>query len=80
MQKKVDYSTTIEKQWSGYMEDKKPLSFEEWKGNLAPMWSEEQAQALQRLHNIDAKVEFDKMLKREYQEYCDNLTGGWLLK
>ena len=58
----------------------KPLSFEEWKGNMAPSYSDEHLKSMQRLHNIDAKKEFDDMLQREYQEYLDNLNGGWLLK
>lgn len=58
----------------------KPKSFEEWKGDLAPMWSDEQMKSLERLHSIDAKKEFEEMLRREYQEYCDNLNGGWLFK
>lgn len=57
----------------------KPLSFEEWKGNLAPQYSDTTLQAMQRLHNIDAKKEFDDMLQREYQEYLSNLNGNWLL-
>lgn len=57
----------------------KPLSFEEWKGNLAPMWSDDGMKALQRLHNIDAQKEFEEMLKREYAEYLSNLNGSWLL-
>ena len=57
----------------------KPLSFEEWKGNMAPTWSDEQAKSMQRLHGIDTKKEFDEMLKREYNEYCSNLNGNWLL-
>ena len=58
----------------------KALTFEEWKGNLAPSWSDEQAKSLERLHKIDSKKEFEAMLKREYQEYLDNLNGNWLLK
>lgn len=62
------------------MEPKKPLTFEEWKGNIAPRWSDDQSKALTRLYNIDAKKEFDEMLQREYAEYCSNLNGDWLLK
>lgn len=58
----------------------KPLSFEEWKGNLAPSWSEETMKALKNLHNIDYQKEFDEMLKSEYNEYISNLNGSWLLK
>lgn len=58
----------------------KPLSFEEWKGNRAPTWSDEQTKSLERLHNINAKEEFDKMLQTEYNEYLSNLNGNWLLK
>lgn len=57
-----------------------PLSFEEWKGNLAPTYSDEVMKSLQRLHNIDAKKEFEDMLQSEYQEYLSNLNGNWLLK
>jgi hypothetical protein len=59
---------------------KKPMTFEEWKGDLAPQWSDEQAKSLSRLHNIDSKKQFEDMLKREYQEYLDNLNGNWLLR
>jgi hypothetical protein len=62
------------------MEPKKPLTFEEWKGNIAPRWSDEQTKALNRLHKIDTKKEFDEMLQQEYAEYCSNLNGNWLLK
>ena len=55
------------------------LSFEEWKGNLAPSWSEEQTKSLSRLHNLDIKKEFDEMLRREYNEYLSNINGNWLL-
>lgn len=58
----------------------KPMSFEEWKGNLAPSWSDEQQKSMKRLHDIDTKKEFDFMLKREYEEYLSNLNGNWLLK
>ena len=57
----------------------KPLSFEEWKSDLAPMWSDDGMKALQRLHNIDPQKEFEEMLKREYGEYLSNLNGSWLL-
>jgi hypothetical protein len=57
----------------------KPLTFEEWKGSLAPKWSDEQQKSLTRLHNIDSKKEFDDMLKREYQEYLSDFNGSWLL-
>jgi hypothetical protein len=57
----------------------KPLSFEEWKGNRAPQFSEETIQSLTRLHKIDYKKEFDDMLRNEYNEYLSNLNGSWLL-
>jgi hypothetical protein len=57
----------------------KPLSFEEWKGNMAPSFGDEQIKSLKRLHDIDYQKEFDEMLKREYNEYCSNLNGNWLL-
>lgn len=58
----------------------KPLSFEEWKGNMAPQFSDEKMQSFNRLHNVDYKKEFDEMLQREYNEYLSNLNGNWLLK
>ena len=57
-----------------------PLSFEEWKGNMAPQYSDEIMKSLKNLHNIDYQKEFDEMLKREYNEYLDNLNGNWLLR
>lgn len=59
---------------------KKPLTFEEWKGSVAPSFGEEQMKSLNRLHNVDYQKEFDEMLKREYNEYLDNLNGNWLLR
>lgn len=61
------------------MNIQKPLSFEEWKGNLAPQYSDETMKSMERLHNIDYKKEFEEMLKREYNEYCSNMNGNWLL-
>jgi hypothetical protein len=57
----------------------KPLSFDEWKGNLAPSFSEEMLKSMERLHKLDYKEEFDKMLKIEYNEYLSNFNGNWLL-
>jgi len=57
----------------------KPLTFEEWKGDLAPSFDDNMIKSMQRLHNIDYKKEFDEMLKREYQEYLSNFNGNWLL-
>ena len=57
----------------------KPLSFEEWKGNVAPQFSDEKIKAMDRLHNIDYQKEFDEMLQKEYAEYCSNLNGSWLI-
>ena len=61
------------------MKLEKPLSFEEWKGNLAPQYSDETMKSMERLHKLDYKKEFEEMLKREYNEYCSNLNGNWLL-
>lgn len=58
----------------------KPLTFEEWKGNLAPSFSDETMKSMQRLHGLDYKKEFDRMLQNEYNEYLDNLNGNWLLR
>lgn len=57
-----------------------PLSFEEWKGNKAPQFSDTTLTALDRLHKVDYRKEFDEMLKAEYNEYLSNLNGNWLLK
>lgn len=57
-----------------------PLSFDDWKGNVAPQFSEEVMKSLKSLHGIDYQKEFDFMLKREYNEYLDNLNGNWLLR
>ena len=62
------------------MKPVKPLTFEEWKGSVAPQWSDEQQKSLERLHKIDAKKEFEEMLKSEYNEYLSNLNGDWLLR
>lgn len=56
-----------------------PLSFEEWKGSLAPSFSDETMKSLKRLHGIDYQKEFDEMMKAEYNEYLSNLNGSWLL-
>ena len=55
-----------------------PLSFEEWKGNMAPQFSDDTMQALKRLHGMDYQKEFDDMLKSEYNEYLSNINGNWL--
>ena len=57
-----------------------PLSFEEWKGNIAPQYQGDKLKSYDRLHNVDYEKEFNEMLKREYAEYCDNLNGNWLLR
>jgi len=62
------------------MEPQKPLSFEEWKGNIAPHYQGEKLKSYNRLHNLDYKKEFDEMLQTEYAEYLSNLNGDWLLK
>ena len=56
----------------------KPLTFEEWKGNRAPQYSDETIQSLNRLHKIDYKEEFDKMMREEYNEYLSNINGNLL--
>ena len=58
----------------------KALTFEEWKGQMAPQFSDTTMQALKRMHNINYQEEFDKMLKNEYNEYLSNINGNWLLK
>ena len=57
----------------------KAKTFEEWKGELAPQFSDEMIKSMKRLHDIDYQKEFDEMLKREYNEYLSNLNGSWLL-
>lgn len=59
---------------------KKPLTFEEWKGSMAPQFSGDQIKSFNRLHSVDYQKEFDDMLQKEYQEYLDNLNGNWLLR
>lgn len=56
-----------------------PMSFDEWKGSVAPQFTEHTMTALNRLHGVDYKKEFEEMLKREYDEYKSNLNGNWLL-
>ncbi len=60
--------------------ENQPMTFEEWKGNMAMPYSEESVKSLERLHKIEAQKEFDSMLQREYNEYLDNFNGNWLLK
>jgi hypothetical protein len=55
-----------------------PLTFEQWKGDLAPVYSDETMKSMNRLHDIDYKKEFEEMLKNEYAEYLSNLNGDWL--
>ena len=62
------------------MEPKKPLTFDEWKGQIAPQYSGDKLKAYDRLHAVDYQKEFDNMLKSEYNEYLSNLNGNWLLK
>ena len=56
------------------------LTFEQRKADLAPSFDDERIKSMNRLHGIDYRKEFDETLKREYQEYLDNLNGNWLLK
>ena len=58
----------------------KALTFEEWKGSVAPPVDDEFMKSVQRMHGVDYKKEFDEMLRKEYEEYLDNLNGSWLLK
>lgn len=58
----------------------KALTFEEWKGSVAPPADDEFMKSVQRMHGVDYKKEFDEMLRKEYEEYLDNLNGSWLLK
>ena len=62
------------------MEPQKPLSFEEWKGNIAPQYQGEKLKSYNRLHNLNYEKEFNEMLQTEYAEYLSNLNGDWLLK
>lgn len=56
-----------------------PMSFEDWKGSVAPQFTEDTMKALKRLHDVDYEKEFEQMLRREYAEYKSNLNGNWLL-
>jgi hypothetical protein len=58
----------------------KPLTFEEWRGSVAPTMSDEMMKSVERLHSLDARKQFDEMLRREYNEYLDNFNGNWLLR
>ena len=62
------------------MQPQKPLTFDEWKGNVAPVYSGEKLKSYNRLHNLDYEKEFNEMLQTEYAEYLSNLNGDWLLK
>ena len=62
------------------MEPKKPLSFDEWKGNVAPQFQGEKLKSYNRLHNLNYEKEFNEMLQTEYAEYLSNLNGDWLLR
>ncbi len=55
-----------------------PLTYEAWKGDLAPSFDDKMITSMQRLHGIDYKKEFEEMLQREYQEYLSNFNGNWL--
>lgn len=56
------------------------LTFEQWKADLAPSFDDEMIKSMNRLHGVDYRKEFEETLKREYEEYLDNLNGNWLLK
>ena len=58
----------------------KPLTFEEWKGSIAPSFNDEYIKSFKRLHELDYKEEFENMLRTEYQNYVDDFNGNWLLK
>ena len=62
-----------------HREIEQPMSFEEWRGSIAPQMRDEIVQMIDRLHEIDYKKQWDDILKLEYQEYLSNLNGNWLL-
>jgi len=57
----------------------KPLTFEEWKADLAPPKDDNLIKAMHRLHQLDYTKEYEEMLKREYQEYLSDFGGRWLI-
>jgi hypothetical protein len=57
----------------------KPLTFEQWKADLAPPKNDDLTKSLERLHQLDYNKEYEQMLKREYQEYLADFNGSWLL-
>jgi hypothetical protein len=57
----------------------KPLTFEQWKADLAPPKNDDLTKSLERLHQLDYNKEYEQMLKREYQEYLGDFNGSWLL-
>ena len=56
------------------MKIQKPLSFEEWKGNLAPQFSDETMKSMERLHNIDYKKEFEEIVKSKNLSFIDQVN------
>jgi len=57
----------------------KPLTYEQWKADLAPPKNDDLTKSLERLHQLDYNKEYEQMLKREYQEYLGDFNGSWLL-
>jgi hypothetical protein len=57
----------------------KPLTYEQWKADLAPPKNDDLTKSLERLHQLDYNKEYEQMLKREYQEYLSDFNGNWLL-
>jgi hypothetical protein len=57
----------------------KPLTFEQWKADLAPPKNDDLTKSLEPLHQLDYNKEYEQMLKREYQEYLGDFNGSWLL-
>jgi len=52
------------------MEPKTPLSFEEWKGNIAPQYTGDKLKAFDRLHSVDYEKNSMPCLNRSMQSIC----------
>lgn len=57
-----------------------PLSYNDWKAQHEFKYDDNLQSSMNRLHGVDVKEEYEKLLEREYQEYLNDFNGNWLLK
>ncbi len=52
------------------------LSYNEWKERMAVVVTDEARKKMKELHNLDADLEVEKALQKEYQNYLKEKENG----